>query len=395
MSIRKLTIEEKIIYYGNGSIHLLPEILVKKGLKKAFICTDKVLERMNLFESFLNELNNSRIEYYVFSQITPNPKSHEIHQGALELQENMSDCVIAIGGGSVLDAAKLISLMSENVGDVIEYSTHWPDKREFKEKGKFLIGIPTTAGSGSEMDGGATVINKQGHKVNVGDSKLSFNLVIEDPVMTYSCPKKIMTACAFDAFCHSFESLMGDYQMIFSSLAKESIRLVLNHLTSAYYQESTPDKDCLAKASFLSGCVLGFEMTTHGLPIHSIGLPLSEKYKISHGLSLAWVAPYIIEYIIENNVHSISQISRSCGIQIENEQDSSIELLRLIKKMLKDTNLVKPKELVITAQDIEELAQMACRSKTTTNNGILPFTKDMCKVIYQRVAEDEHESWKV
>ena len=86
------------------------------------------------------------------------------------------------------------------------------------------------------MDGGATVIDEQGHKVNVGDPKLSFDLVIEDPTMTYSCPKRIMAACAFDAFCHSFESLMGDNKMIFSSLAKESVQLILKNMTEAYHR---------------------------------------------------------------------------------------------------------------------------------------------------------------
>lgn len=395
MQIRKLTIEKKLIYYGNRSIYLLPELLVKKGVKKTFICTDDTLKELDLFKSILAELYKNKIEYSVFSKITSNPKAREIHRGVLALRENTSDCVIAVGGGSVLDAAKLISLMSENAGNVIEYSTHWPDKKEFKKKGKYLIGIPTTAGSGSEMDGGATVIDEQGHKVNVGDPKLSFDLVIEDPTMTYSCPKRIMAACAFDAFCHSFESLMGDNKMIFSSLAKESVQLILKHLTEAYHRGNVVDKDCLAKASFLSGCVLGFEMTTHGLPIHSIGLPISEKYKISHGQSLAWVAPYILEFIIEKNISSVSQISRECGICLGNERDSAVELLRLIKKMLKDTNLVKPKDLAISSQDIGELAEMACRSKTTTENDILPFTEEMCKAVYQKIAKDGYELWDV
>ena len=251
-----------------------------------------------------------------------------------------------------------------------------------------MVGIPTISGSGSEMDGGATVINEQGHKVSVGDTKLSYNLVIEDPSLTYSCSKEVMAACAFDAFCHSFESLLGDSEMVFSSLAKESVKLIYQHLLPSYRTQDNVDLDCIAKASFLSGCVLGFEMTTHGLPIHSIGLPLSEKYNISHGQSLAWVAPHIIEFIMGTKTNKVSRIAEMLGIYSENGNSASRIFLSNLKEILAETNLIKPKALVITEKDIEELADMACNSKTTTNNGILPFTKEMCKEVYKRIANN-------
>lgn len=387
MPMRKLTIEEKTVYFGHEAIQVIPSILCEKNFENVFICTDASLMKLEIFESFIKELAANNISFTIFGKITPNPKVLEIRQGVMELQKSNADCVIAFGGGSVLDAAKLISLISVNEGDVIEYSTHWPNRRTLENNGRYSIGIPTTSGSGSEMDGGATVINEQGHKISVGDTKLSYNLVIEDPSLTYSCPKEVMAACAFDAFCHSFESLLGDSEMVFSSLAKESINLIYQHLLPSYRTRDKGDLDCIAKASFLSGCVLGFEMTTHGLPIHSIGLPLAEKYNISHGQSLAWVAPHIIEFIIIDKINKVNQIAEMLGIYSENGNFASQIFLSNLKEILKETNLVKPKDFIITERNIEELADMACHSKTTTSNGILPFTKEMCKEVYKKIAD--------
>ena len=136
MPIRKLTIEEKTVYFGNGAIQVIPSILCEKNFEKVFICTDVSLMKLEMFENFIKDLSRNEISFTIFGKITSNPKVLEIRQGAMELQKSDADCVVAFGGGSVLDAAKLISLMSVNEGDVIEYSTHWPNRKSFINNGR-------------------------------------------------------------------------------------------------------------------------------------------------------------------------------------------------------------------------------------------------------------------
>lgn len=380
--IRKLTIENKEVYYGDRINNQLITYLSNNQIKSIFLCVDIALRNSEIFLKLENDLSSFNI--VVYDNITPNPKEDEIMKAAMMLKENDIDCIVGFGGGSVLDAAKMIALMADHEGNIVEYSTHWKNQKQFTHKSYRTIGIPTTAGTGSEMDGGATVVGSNGHKVSVGSNFLSYDAVFVDPSNIYSCPKKVLVGCAIDALSHSFESLMGDNEMIFSQLAMESIKLVYNNLLLAYETNENVYKDKLTKASFLSGCVLGFEMTTHGLPVHSIGLPLAEKYHISHGESLGLVMPYILDDIVENNPSNIAFIAENLGIKGD-DYSKAKTLVNNIKTLFNKLGINSKNLIDGNDADIDELSTMACLSKTTTGNKILPYTKDMCKKLYERV----------
>lgn len=385
MSIRRMKFEGKSVYFGPSATECTVSLLKENNIKHCFICLDEGLSKTELFKTFLARFEGSGIETTVFDHIVPNPRSVDIMEGAARLNESGADCVIGFGGGSSMDSSKVIAAMSCNEGDIIEYETHAEPRRRFRTKNHFTVGIPTTAGTGSEMDAMSVVVNNVGHKVTIADPKLTYDLVIVDSNVLENCPPRVIASCGIDAFCHSFESLIGNIDMVFSGIAIKAADLVYKNLLGAYRKRSMVYRERLMQASFLSGCVLGFEPSPSGVPVHSIGLPLSEKYHYSHGESMALVLPYILDKVAENDPHQIAVVARKLGVDEQDDRICAKVFIMNLQELIISCGLTNTEGRSAGKEDIEELAEMACRSGTTTGNRILPFNNEMCQDVYQKV----------
>jgi alcohol dehydrogenase class IV len=160
-----------------------------------------------------------------------------------------------------------------------------------------------------------------------------------------------------------------------------------------YLEKSVKDRkpeylDKLMRASFYSGCVLGYEMNMNGLPIHSLSLPLAERYGLSHGQGLALVAPFYLEMVRENEKECSARLAESLNGNLNEEQ-----FLIKLRRMLKNTGLIRPDEVIILETDIEILSERACRSRTTTANRILPMSLNMCRDLYRRIGKETYDEW--
>ena len=382
-NIKKLVFDSRTVFLGKGAVRLLPEKMHEKGLKHAFVCTDHSLVDTEMFHGFIKILVDSGFATTIFDQIVPNPRAEDIMAGSAKFLESQADCVIGFGGGSVLDSTKAIAAVSCNEGDIIEYNTHWPKRRFLKNKKYCTICIPTTAGTGSEMDAISVIVNQDGHKVNVIDPLLACNLAFIDPAMTYSCPPRVTASCGFDAMMHSFEAVMGNPDMFFDNVSMRGIKLVYDCLEGAYQNRADYYKDRLMEASVIGGFSMANEPADTLVPIHSIGLPLAEQYHLSHGQSLAAVAPYVIDMIIERtDPYAIAKIGRYCGIE-EADSYTCAKIFNINLQMLIDhTDLALPDNLKAGQEEIRRLASQAVKSGSTTKNGILSFDFDMCCHIY-------------
>lgn len=380
--IRTITIEKKTVHFGEGSLLLLAEHLSKMQISHVFLCTDSNLIQLSWFSEFKNTLTQHDIETTLFHDITENPKVHEIRKGEELLKQYPDIPVIAIGGGSVLDATKMITLISEHDGDILDYAMRKENRKYFEKKTHYLIAVPTTAGSGSEMDSGATVINDEEHKISIADSLMSYDAVYEDPSLLKSCPKHILAAYAFDAFSHSYEALLHDSERILDFVATEAVRLVLTHLEDGYITGDSESLNGLLKASFLSGCVLGMDLPNGGMLIHSLSLPLAETYHLSHGHALAICAVPVSRMIYDKYPERIDEIAE----RVLGERNGT-KLIEVIRKICITTNLTKPERIQMNDDSIETMSNLAVKSNTTTKNPILPFNKEMCQDLYQRIAK--------
>lgn len=374
--------EKRMIYIGKNSLNSLISNLLKKEYRQIFIMTDQNLIKICWFKELIDKLEKAGITCRLFSDISENPKISEIRKGVELLNHHPWIPVVAVGGGSVLDAAKMIALLPTD-DDIMCHTIHSEKQVLFRNKPRYLIAIPTTAGSGSEMNSGATVVAETGHKYSVADDLMFYDEVYEDYSLLRSCPKSVLIACAFDSFCHSYEALLNNPDRALNFFAVEAIKEVIRHLENVISKGDDADFEGLMKASMLSGCVLGMDLPSGGMLIHSLSLPLVERYHLRHGHALALVAPYISEMIYQSQPERMQKLAKKIGYM---DADSFI---KKVKKMLKNIGLEKPKEMWIEEQDIEWMSELAVQSKTTTMNPVLPFSKAMVKQLYRQIAEEK------
>lgn len=388
-SVLKLPFGNKKVLYGkNAQEYLIPELL-NRNLKHAFICTDKGLGGTPMFQNFAQMLEDGGIETTFFCDIQPNPSVENVEKGRRALLKSACDCVVGFGGGSSLDAAKMIAALAANEGDIMEYTSHYTGMKQFKLKNYYTIGIPTTAGTGSEMDNCACVVDDTGRKQNVFSDVMCYDLALIDPVFLYNCPPKIIAACGIDALCHSLEHYIGMPDMIFDVCALKSIDLAMKNLENAYESRGTRYCDNMAMASFLSGFILTVGVGAKSVPIHSISLPLSMRYHLSHGESLAAVLPYVLDEIIGVLPAPIAGIGRYVGIQ-ETDMHRCAKLFCIrLQQMIRALDLEMKVENKADKEAIWQLAETAILSKTTTDNEILPCDFEKCCAIYTRMFQRE------
>lgn len=387
--ITKIPFGNKQVLYGKNSLENIAAEMDIRNLKHAFICTDKVLSQTEMFQKFTALLKDAGIKYTVFSDIQPNPSAENVENGKTVLLSCECDCVVGFGGGSSLDAAKMIAALAANEGSIIEYTTHYVGMRQFTNKIYYTIGIPTTAGTGSEMNKFACVVDDNGRKQNVFSDMMYYDMAIIDSTLLYNCPAKIIAACGIDAMCHSFEYYIANPDMIFDVCALKSIRLAVNNLENAYLNVSEDCRDKIAMSSFLSGVVLTLESSKTTVLIHSMALPLSMKYHLSHGESLAVVLPYVLDKIIDVRPAPVAAVGRYIGIHEENDYYCAKLLCIRFQELVRSLNLEISETIEADDADIQHLAKTAILSKTTTHNGILPCNFEKCYEIYKRVFRHE------
>lgn len=389
INILKIPFGNRKVLYGRFASKYLVEELKERNLGHAFVCTDSGLGKTAMFREFVEMLKNGGIKVTIYDEVLPNPLAENIENGKKALLESDSDCVIGFGGGSSMDAAKMITALASSEGDIIEYTSHYVGMKKFNPKKHYLIGIPTTAGTGSEMDNCACVVDYNGRKQNVFSDELYYDLAVIDPTFLYNCPKKVIAACGIDAMCHSLERYIGKPNMIFDVCALKSIDLALKNLENAYKNIGEEYRDQMAMSSFLSGVILDVGVGAKSVPVHSIALPLSMRYHLSHGESLAAVLPYVLERVIEVLPEPVAAIGRYIGI-IEKDDKVCARLFCIeLQRMIRALDLEISRDIDVTEEEIEALANTAIISKTTTDNEILPCDFEKCCAIYRCVFNHE------
>lgn len=387
--VKVFAIEGKEVLFGPSAVDLLPQKLKARGISQVFACTDEGLGRTGLFKGFVRKLEAQGLRVTAYTDIVPNPKAEDVMTGAAELVKSGADCVVGFGGGSSMDSAKLIGAVAGNEGDVLEYTTHWPNRRSFKQRRVFMAAIPTTAGTGSEMDDAAVIVNPEGNKLNVVDPQISYDLVVEDAQMVYGCPPSVTASCGIDALCHNFENYIGNPSMFFAPIALEAIKLAYTNLLGAYRKRGNLFYENLMKASCIGGLVMGYESSPAGVPVHAMGLPIATKYHIAHGASLSAILPYFLDDVIAGNPSTISNVARYLGVDGADDRIVAKRFVIELQELLIQTHLDLSHGLVANEDDLIELADMAVKSGTTRDNGILPYDHAMCVSLYRRAFNHE------
>ncbi len=278
------------VYGGEESIQKVKTVIAQENAKKVVVFTDKGIQSTGLLDKLFAVLKG--IEYEIFDDLTAEPAYQDIERVMKQVEGCKGDMIIAIGGGSVMDAAKLCSVLKDadyTVKDLLE------DPALAKKQIKTIM-IPTTCGTGSEATCNAIVAipEEQSKKGIVNDAMIP-DYVILDAQMIAKLPKSIIAATGVDALAHCVECFTSKKATPFSDLyAMQGAKLIFKNIREAYNQPDNME----AKRNMLLGAFYGgIAITGSGTTaVHALSYPLGGKYHIAHGVSNAILFAHVMEF---------------------------------------------------------------------------------------------------
>ncbi|NVM36399.1 MAG: phosphonoacetaldehyde reductase [Candidatus Lokiarchaeota archaeon] len=360
-----------IEYLGYNSINKLSEILEKHSFHKIFLITGKgSFEKTSIKKVILEILKD--YDFFQFNDFSPNPKINDIKKGLELFKKQKFDVILSVGGGSVIDMGKCISILSANYGSPEDFVLK---KKKINNKGVPLIRIPTTAGSGSEATHFAVVyIDKS--KYSLGDSDyMQPEYVIVDPQFSNNLPKNLTAISGLDAFTQAIESYWNINSTNESkNYARKAIELIMKNILKVVYNPSSESRNNMALAANLSGKAINITKTT---TCHAISYPITSYFNVPHGHAVALTLPSMI--VFNSNVNK-EDVKDSRGVdyvkQIMKELISIIGVSNFTKAKEKVKNLIKNVGLetnlgklgIKTQDDIEIVIKNGFNPERVKNN---------------------------
>ena len=282
--------------FGAGRIKELADACASAGIKRPLLVTDKGLANLPVTQSTLDIMEDAGLGRGMFSEVDPNPSDINLEAGVAAYKAGGHDGVIAFGGGSGLDLAKMVAFMSGQTRPVWDFEDidDWWTRADADAIAP-IIAVPTTAGTGSEV-GRASVITNSETKVKkiIFHPKVLPTVVICDPELTVGMPKFITAGTGLDAFAHCVEAFSSPhYHPMSQGIALEGMRLVIDYLPRAYADGT----DIEARAHMMSAAAMGATAFQKGLgAIHSMSHPVGVHFKTHHGTTNAVCMPAVLDF---------------------------------------------------------------------------------------------------
>tara|TARA_B100000941_G_scaffold85354_1_gene58823 strand:+ start:797 stop:1963 length:1167 start_codon:yes stop_codon:yes gene_type:complete len=352
------------IWFGLDRSSEIVKALFELSIKKPLLVTDPNFSKNENFLQIIHLLKRKKIEFSVFSNIKGNPTGRNVSDGVEHFISNKNDGVVAIGGGSSLDAGKAIAFMTkqkQNLWYFEDVGDNWT-KAETDQLPK-VIAIPTTAGTGSETGRSSLILDESDmtKKIIFHPSFLP-DLVILDPKLTLSLPPHLTAATGMDALAHCLEAYCArGFHPMADGIALEGIKNVKNYLIPAFKQ---PD-NLTARSKMLVTSSMGSTAFQKGLGvIHSLSHPINAVNDVHHGLSNAIFMPYVLKFnapVIRERIELLSKY-----LELKNSSfDGFLEWVLHIR-----SELALPHTLKALDQEFnfELLSHMALKDPSTAPN---------------------------
>ncbi|MBB6697165.1 1-propanol dehydrogenase PduQ [Clostridium algidicarnis] len=372
------------VYFGVGKL----EELSKLQCKRVFIVTDPFMVTSGMVTKVTENLDAANIEYEIFSDIVPDPPLETISKGIKAMDAFKPEALVALGGGSAIDAAKAIShfrdLINKGLNNVSE------------NKKVMLIAIPTTSGTGSEVTSFSVVTDKKYNvKYPLVEESMVPEMAILDATLVKSVPNFITADTGMDVLTHAIEAYVSTEHSDFSdALAEKAIKLVFEYLEKAY--KNGNDLEAREKMHNAS-CIAGMAFTNASLGInHSMAHILGGRFHIPHGKANAILLPYVIEFNAdlssENRFDNktqysdtairYAQIAKFLNLTSSNNVREGVKsLVRAINSLKKTLSIpYSVKEVNISKKDfddnLKELSEIALNDSCTITSPRKPTVEE-------------------
>ena len=337
------------VVFGENSLDQLGDLTKELGGRRALVVTDPGIIRSGIVERAIDSLKAACLEASVFDGVEENPTSRHVAEGVLFAKDRGGiDLLIGLGGGSAMDCAKGINFILTNGGRMEDY---WGVDKATKPMLP-SIGIPTTAGTGSEAQSFALISQEGTHqKMACGDKKARFRTVILDPVLTATTPKKVTAATGIDAISHAVESYVSTRRNPISQMfAKEAWRL----LEKSFEIVVSDPNNIEARSQMLLGAHLAGAAIENSMlgAAHACANPLTARYNITHGVAVGLMLPSVVRF----NNQAVSALYQDLYPSPLHERISQLKAVAGLPERLRDFE--------IQQADLSRLAEEAAKEWT-------------------------------
>ena len=353
-----------ILLVGKNACNELCDLFIKEGHTNVFIVTDAVLNKLGVPEKVTNYLQENNIRYQIYDGVTPDPTSKVIEDGLRQSVDAGCDVVLAIGGGSVIDAAKMIAMCQGNNCQPKQLIGLFKAKKPCLP----LYCIPTTAGTGSEATIGAVVSDDETHQKSIAiDTKMVPLAAAIDPTIMQGMPPHITADTGIDVLTHALEAWMSvNASADTDGYAASAVKTVMHYLPIAYKDGS----DLKAREEMgVAAHHGGLALNKAGLGyVHAIAHQLGAYYGTPHGRANAIVLPYVLELNRKASEKRLAMLARKTGI-VEDGQDGDAEIADYFiaqVNILLETIGISPIVRDMQASDFDHMAKAAAKEVRDT-----------------------------
>lgn len=375
----------EVSYFGAGARRELPAVLGRLGLKKALVVTDKGLIQFGVAKMVTDVLDEAGIPYEVYSEVKPNPTVTNVQMGVEAFKASGADCLVAVGGGSSMDTAKGIGIVSNNpeFADVVSLEGVAPTKHKTVP----IIALPTTAGTAAETTINYVIIDekRQAKMVCVDPNDIPCCSIIDAELM-YSLPKGTTAATGLDALTHAIEGYITKAAWELSDMFEiEAIRMINKYLRLAVFDPTNPvGREGMALAQYVAG--MAFSNVGLGV-VHGMAHPMGSLFDIPHGVANALLLPTVMEFNAPVALDKYVEIAKAMDAYKPGmtKQEAAAAACKAVRDLAIEVGIPQHlSDLGIKESDIDALADQAITDVCTPGNP-RKVTRDDIVALYKKV----------
>jgi alcohol dehydrogenase class IV len=348
------------ILFGVGTVQQTGSEASRVGITRALVVTDGGLVQTDIPGKVTKALDEAGVKWTLFGEVEPNPSIGTVHKGLDAYTRQQCDGIVAVGGGSPIDAAKAIGILATNGGEIREYFGADRIKKPLPP----LVAIPTTCGTGSEVTQFTVITDTEAHfKMGIGSPLNIPKVAIVDPALLAKLPGRMVAATGMDALCHCIESYTSQAaQFLSDAFALRAIELIGRHLRPAAANGNMIDLTGMAMASTLAG--LAFNNTRTTL-VHAMSHAVTAYAQVPHGIANAILVRYVMEFNLIGNPAKHADI----GVALGEDTDGLLPMeaghvaVDAVRELADDVGIPQTlREVGVTEAMVEPMTDSALKS---------------------------------
>ena len=372
------------IFTGAGALDMAEAAMKKLG-KKALIVTDKVMIELGNCAKIETALKNQGIAYSVYSEVTGEPTDVMIEKGLKMYKEEACDFMVALGGGSPLDAMKAIGSLVENGGNISDYMG-----KEIDAKMPPMVAVPTTAGTGSEATQFTIITDtKKDIKMLLKGKVLIPDIAVIDPQFTMTAPPKITAATGLDALCHATEAYTSrKAQTLSDTFALSAVKRIFRYLPEAFKDGSNVEARVqMSVAALEAGIAFNNASVTI---IHGMSRPIGALFHVAHGISNAMLMKECLTFALPGAYDKFADLARAINVADDKDSDevAAEKYLKAVEMLTKTLEIPSLEAYGIDKQaffDVIDKMAFDAMASGSPQNTMRDVTEDDVKEIYKKL----------